>query len=170
MALSDPHHGSVTYFDHAALVAWAKERDVVVTIDRLVGTFLTEGQDVLRVWGTTEVSEDDGEALYEYVGLGSERELRQDVAFGIRQLVDIAERALSPGVNDPTTATQVLDEIHRVLRRLVQRASPSPFIADDDGVVRVVHEPQSVDSVVDLAVTEIAFCGKEGIQVPKRLA
>lgn len=169
VALRAPHHGVVTHFDHAALVAWAQERDVVVTIDRPVGEFLTEGQEVLRVWGTDEVSPEDGEALYDYVGLGSERELRQDVAFGIRQLVDIAERALSPGINDPTTATQVVDEIHRVLRRLVQRASPSPFIADGDGTVRVVHEPQSVDFLIDLAVREIALYGEGGIQVPKRL-
>ena len=87
-----------------------------MTIDRPIGQFLAEGQDMLRVWGVSELDEAARDTLYSHVGLASERQMRQDVAFGIRQLVDIAERALSPGINDPTTATQCLDELHRILR------------------------------------------------------
>ena len=108
-----------------------------MTIDRPIGQFLAEGQDMLRVWGVSELDEAARDTLYSHVGLASERQMRQDVAFGIRQLVDIAERALSPGINDPTTATQCLDELHRILRRLVGRQLPSPYIADAQGQVRV---------------------------------
>ena len=93
----------------------------------------------------------------------------QDPGFGIRQLVDIAERALSPGVNDPTTAVQAINELHRVLRTLVQRTAPSPYLVDADGAVRVVHPAPDVSSLLALAVEEIAHYGKGSVQVPRRL-
>ena len=94
--------------------------------------FLAEGQDILRVWGVSELDEAARDTLYSHVGLASERQMRQDVAFGIRQLVDIAERALSPGINDPTTATQCLDELHRILRRLVPSAERLALVCAGD--------------------------------------
>ncbi|NOK07370.1 DUF2254 domain-containing protein, partial [Myxococcus xanthus] len=75
----------------------------------------------------------------------------------------------SSGINDPTTAVQVIDELHRVLRRLVQRESPSPYIADDQGRVRVVHRPQSIEGHLALAVDEIIHYGGDSLQVPRRL-
>lgn len=162
-------HGALTFVDYDALVSFATEHDAVVTIDRPVGQFLTEGQDMLRVWGVDALDEESRQKLYTYVGLASERQMRQDVAFGIRQLVDIAERALSPGINDPTTATQCIDELHRILRRLVGRESPSPYITDAGGRVRVVHDPQSIEGHIRLAVEEIAHYGSDSVQIPARL-
>lgn len=162
-------HGRITHVDYDALVSYAREHDVVITIDRPVGQFLAEGQSLLRIWGVDSLPEEEIERLYDTVGLASERELRQDVAFGIRQLVDIATRALSSGVNDATTAVQVLDELHRVLRLLVARESPSPYIADPAGVVRIVHDPQSVEDLLELAVAEINHHGKDSLQVPTRI-
>lgn len=166
---TEKRHGRITYVDYDALVAFASKHDYVITIDRPVGYFLTEGQELLRIWGTEEVDDTSRDKLYSYIGLGAEREMWQDVAFGIRQLVDIAERALSSGVNDPTTAVQCIDELHRILHRLVQRDSPSPYIADDDGHVRVLHHPQSIDDHVRLATEEITFYSTDTLQVPHRL-
>lgn len=164
-----PRHGVIVHVDYKGLARWAAEHDAVVTVDRPVGQFIAEGQQVLGVWGVEELSEDEVRWLYSFLGLSSQREMKQDVAFGIRQLADIADRALSSGINDPTTAVQCLDELHRVLRRLVQRASPSPYIADADGQVRVVHDPQAINDLVDLAVLEIAHFGTDTMQVPQRL-
>lgn len=170
-SLEAPRHGVITHVDYGGLLRWAGERDVVVTLDRPVGQFLTEGQHMLRVWGefAGDGEPEETRELYGHIGLGPQREMRQDVAFGIRQLVDIADRALSPGVNDPTTAVQCLDELHRVLRLLVQRASPSPYIADDEGRVRVVHHPQAITDLLELAVQEIAHFGQDSVQIPPRL-
>ena len=83
-------------------------------------------------------------------------------------LVDIAERALSPGINDPTTAVQVLDELHRVLRLTVTRAD-LPAVVTQDGAVRLVHRPQRVEQLVDLALTEPLHYGRDARQVPRRV-
>lgn len=164
-----PKHGVITHVDYRGLVRWAQDHDVVVTVDRPVGQFIAEGEKVLNVWGVERLEDDDVLKVYSYLGLAEQRAMSQDVAFGIRQLADIAARALSSGINDPTTAVQCLDELHRVLRRLVQRASPSPYIADDEGQVRVIHDPQAINDLVDLAVLEIAHFGTDTIQVPQRL-
>ncbi|PZP14982.1 MAG: DUF2254 domain-containing protein [Brachybacterium faecium] len=166
---TDDRHGIITQVDYERLVELASGLDVVVLIDREVGQFLAEGQHLFRVWGTAELSEEDCARLWSAITLAHEREMRQDVGFGIRQLVDIADRALSSGINDPTTAVQVIDELHRVLRHLVRRESPSPYIADEDGRVRVVHRPQSIEGHLSLAVDEISHYGADTPQVPRRL-
>ncbi|MGM0385565.1 MAG: DUF2254 family protein, partial [Actinomycetota bacterium] len=94
--------------------------------------------------------------------------LIQDISFGLRQLVDIAERALSPGINDPTTAVQVLDEVHVLLRELAVRRTISPYIVDEDGDVRVVHQPPKFADLLDLAVDEVREYADE-VQVPRKL-
>ncbi|WP_394213944.1 DUF2254 domain-containing protein [Brachybacterium vulturis] len=166
---TEDRHGMITQVDYGRLVELARELDAVVLIDREVGQFLAEGQHLFRVWGTEQLAEADRARLWSTITLAAERQLLQDVGFGIRQLVDIAERALSPGINDPTTAVKVLDELHRVLRHLVRRESPSPYIADEDGRVRVVHRPQSIEGHLSLAVDEISLYGKDTLQIPRRL-
>lgn len=101
--------------------------------------------------------------------LGEERTLNQDPEFGIRQLVDIGVRALSPGINDPTTAVQVLDELHRILRCLVERPDPSPLLLDGEGVVRVVDEPTTFLRALDLSLDEIVDYSSESAQVRRRV-
>lgn len=76
---------------------------------------------------------------------------------------------MSPGVNDPTTASQVIDELHRILREVVQRRPPSPYLTSGDGTVRVVVPPLSATELVRFAVEELAHYGANSIQIPRRL-
>jgi uncharacterized membrane protein len=103
------------------------------------------------------------------VALGEERSMDQDVGFGLRQLVDIAARALSPGINDATTAVQVVDQLHDLLRRLVTRPLPGYRTADaHDRTVVVVPEPD-FPQYLDLAVEEIRRWGAEDPRIRDRL-
>ena len=95
--------------------------------------------------------------------------MQQDVAFGFRQLVDIGERALSPGVNDPTTAVQALDQLHVLLRRLATRPLRNGLHADDDGRLRLVTPAETFESYVELALGEIEQYGRDSAQVRARL-
>jgi len=169
VGLPAPHHGVIRHVDHVALVRWATRHDVVVSVNRSVGEFLVEGQDLLGIWGVSALDASEARRVHRFVGVGPQRQIGQDVAFGVRQLVDIADRALSPGVNDPTTAVQCVDELHRILRHLVQQASPSPYIADDQGRVRLVHHPQSIGELLRQAVAEPAHYGRQDVRVPIRL-
>lgn len=165
----DGRHGSVVHVDLDTLTGRAEDLDVVVHIQVQTGSFVVEGQPLARVWGTTALPARERDTIAAAVGLGPERVMLQDVAFGIRQLVDIAERALSPGINDPTTAGEVLNELHRLLRRLVTRTSPSPYVTDTDGAVRVVYQPQSVPMLLALALDELAHYGADSPPTLRRM-
>ena len=104
------------------------------------------------------------------VAQDTERTMEQDLAFGFRQLVDIAERALSLAVNDPTTACQALDVLHDLLRRLAVRHLPSGRLHGADGSLRLIVPQYGFADFVDLAVQEIWRYGSDAAQVPGRLS
>lgn len=133
-----------------------------------MGDVRHQGQELAVVHGA-RAGDDVLDSVRQAFGLGRERTMGQDPEFGVRQLVDIAERALSPGINDPTTAVQVLDELHRVLRVAAARPDRSPQLVDGHGVVRVLDRPTTFARMLDLAVDEIAHYGAESLQVPARI-
>lgn len=158
--------------DYRQLVRIARESRAVVQIVRQVGEYVPRGSELARIWtreGDAGSVEDLVHVVHSHFSADRERSMRHDVAFGIRQLVDIAERALSPGINDPTTATQVIDGIHSILRRAVQREAANSCVLDDDGAVRLVYRPQTVEQLVELGVVEVAHWGRGSVQVPRAL-
>ncbi|PRY58107.1 putative membrane protein [Knoellia remsis] len=166
-------HGIVERVELGAIVRAAEKAGVVVELTFRPGDVVFEDQPIARVHRGPGGGAPDVEALadavHDAITLGRTRTVAQDPQFGVRQLVDIAERALSPGINDPTTAVQVLDELHRLLRAAVQRPDVSPLILDGSGVVRVVDRPLPFADLLDLALDEIAHYGADDIQVPRRI-
>lgn len=164
-------HGAVVEVDYRELVSWAVEHDAVVEVVPRVGDFVPERAPTLRVWRRHDAPPLDERAvehLNRQVRLGTERWFTQDPAYGIRKLVDVAERALSPAINDPTTSVQALDELHRILRLTVVRAD-LPAIVRQDGEERLVHRPQRVEELIDLALAEPLHYGADSVQVPPRV-
>lgn len=160
--------GVVRSVDTERLLARAADHDLRIHVVPRVGEFVPEGGELLQVWG--QVREDLEDGLDHHVELGAERSMTGDRMYGFRQLVDIAERALSPGTNDPTTAVQAVDQIHHLLRRVVHRPFPAGVHTDDDGRIRVVVPENSWQDVLDLAVDEIAHYGEDSLQIRARLA
>ena len=111
----------------------------------------------------------DGHEVLDLIGLEDDRTMEQDPAFGFRQLVDIGERALSPAVNDPTTAVEVLNQLHDLLRRLVARPFPTGQRLDASGELRLVYPVVTWEGYVHLAVDEILFYGATSLEVMRRL-
>ena len=102
--------------------------------------------------------------------LSLERTLEQDVAYGLRLLVDIAERSLSDSpFQDPTTAVQAIDRLHDCLRQLARRPFPDGKLSDADGIVRLVVPSMDWDAYVHLAFDEIRLAGAGSPQVSRRL-
>jgi uncharacterized membrane protein len=153
--------------DEDDLVEVGRRHDCVVEIAAGVGDFLVGGATVARIHGGN--GRVPAGAVLAHVGLGPERTLHQDTAFGLRQLVDMAEKALSPAVNDPTTAVQCLDRIHDLLRRLAVRPLGSGRYVDEDGVLRLVVPQPTWEDHVRLGFDEIRQFGAGSLQVPRRL-
>lgn len=164
-------HGHIEAIGYEQLVDLSKKTGSVIVLERPIGAYVVEGQRLARAWRADE--ENDVESLISgiqgAIRLGPERSLTQDLEFGLRQLMDIYDRALSPGINDPTTAVQVINQVHRIFRELVTRTPPSPYIADDDGEVRVVHQPPRVEQMLRRIIEEGIHYGTDSVRVPRRL-
>ncbi len=163
--LNEGGPGVVTGFDADRIVAAAATAGAVVSLRAGVGDFVPAGAPLLDLHGC------DAEAcaVAGHVSFARERTMHQDAAFGMRQLVDLAAKALSPGINDPTTAVQAIDQLHDLLRRLGGRPIPPGRIADAEGCVRLVFPAMGWADFVSLAVDEIRIYGAGSLQVLRRL-
>ena len=163
-----PHSGVVSHLDEAELVASATDADVVLELSAGLGAFVPAGSVLVTIRGTGD--DIDEERITNAVVLGLDRSLDQDVGYGLRLLVDIAERSLadSPFL-DPTTAVQALDRLHDCLRQLAPRPFPSGRLVDEEGRLRVVVPVMTWDDYVRLAFEEIRLAGAGSPQVARRL-
>jgi uncharacterized membrane protein len=159
--------GVVMAFSVTDLVHLARDAGAVVKLIPQVGDFVAAGDPLFRVApGTRPVSPG---ALRGCVAVGAERTLEQDPRFALRILVDIANRALSPAVNDPTTAVMALDQITGLLLCLGRRHLDEGRALDRDGTPRVVYGTPDWSDYVVLAVSEIRHYGEGSLQVGRRL-
>lgn len=158
--------GVLTGVDEGQIVEAARASGCVIELRACVGDFVREGAPLFIVRGSWDGSGEG--ALRASVNFASMRTMVQDAAFGFRELVDIAERALSPGINDPTTAVQAIDQLHGLLGLLVLRPIPSSR-RDVDGKLAAILPRPGWSDYVALACDEIRRSGQGQIQVHRRL-
>ena len=160
--------GSIQAIDRRGMLGWATRNDCVVVLRRAPGDFVSKGSPIAEVYASA--SPPDCDLLDGMIALGIERTIEQDPAFAIRVVVDVATRALSPAVNDPTTAVQVLDHLEVLLREIGSRPlSRRAILRDDDARARVVVPTLGWADFLTLSVTEIRQFGATSIQVLRRL-
>ena len=172
VVLGNPQRpGMVTGIDNAGLVALARQHRCCIGVVPYVGDFVPFGAPLARVWfDPGHEDAPSAEQVRDHIALSRERTMGQDVAFGFRQLVDIAEKALSPGINDPTTAVQALDQIHDLLRRLAVAEYPTGYYVDEPGALRAMRPTHRWEDYLDLGLTEIRQYGAGSVQVQRRLS
>jgi uncharacterized membrane protein len=164
------YHGPprwVQAVDAARLVNVARESGAVIEMVAAVGDPVVESIPVLHVYGAGPVIDD--RLLMNGLELGEERVFEHDPAYALRLLVDIAIRALSPAVNDPTTAVQALDQIGDLLIRLSVLDLERGAYRDGDGAVRLVVPSPVWADLLRLALDEICACGATSVQVMRRM-
>lgn len=149
------------------LVALASSVDGIIEMNAAVGDSVVEGTSLLVVRGASRQLKEG--RLRRAIQTGNERTFEQDPKYAIRLLVDIAIRALSPAVNDPTTAVQALDEIEDLLHRLGTRQLEVESIRDDKGNLRLVTLLPTWDDILRLALDEIRLYGATSIQTMRRM-
>lgn len=163
-----PKSGVLVAIDRPRLVQLAAAADCVVHIVPAIGAYVSSGAPMLRITG--DASRLDRDAAAAALESGLERTLDQDVAYGFRMLVDMAERALSDSpFLDPTTAVQALDRLHDALRQLAVREFPDGRHEDNTGALRLTVPVMNWDAYVHLAFDEIRLAGATSPQVSRRL-
>lgn len=150
-----------------ALVAEARVNDCVIEFVPRVGDFIGTGEPLFALYGGS--GHVDDRKLRAAVAFGPERTMEQDPTFSFRILADIALKALSPAINDPTTAVLSIDWLHRLLRLVGRRHLHDDEVHDNTGRLRLILRTPKWDDFVHLSFTEIRHCGAGNVQVARRL-
>jgi len=164
------HRGTseiVLAVDLPTLVALAERHDGMIEFVPQVGDFVAAGDPLFVLHGGA-VAVDD-RAVQSSVAFGPERTLEQDPMFAFRIIVDIALKALSPAINDPTTAVLALDQVHRLLRMVGRRKLRGEVIVDGSGRPRLIFRTPNWEDYVQVACSEIRACGADNLQVARRM-
>ena len=151
-----------------ALVAEARKADVIIEVAPCVGDFVAENDPLFRLRGNGAAKVDE-RRLRSQVAFGRERTIEQDSTFAFRVIVDIAIKALSPAINDPTTAVIALDQLQRLLRVVGDRDLHNERILDRDGQLRVLFRTPNWTDFVQLTFSEIRHYGAGNLQVARRM-
>jgi uncharacterized membrane protein len=162
--------GAIQAMNVLGLARWARQHECLVVICHPVGDFVPAGAKLIEAYGRIGDAGHQEKRLRQMIVLGTERTIEQDPGFAIRVIVDIAERALSSAINDPTTAVQALDHLSDVLRLVgTTDLSGSQWRPDATTRVGLVIPTRSWDDYLTLAVTEIREYGCNAIQVMRRM-
>jgi len=159
--------GIVLAVDLDGLVALARHANGMIEFVPQVGDFVAADEPLFHLYGAAGTIDD--RQLRAAVALGSERTVEQDPTFAFRILVDIAIKALSPAINDPTTAVLAIDQLHRLLRKVGLRIVSREEIRDETGEPRLIFRTPNWEDFVHLTCTEIRHCGAGSIQIMRRL-
>lgn len=161
--------GYVQAVDPDALLAVSSDRDLVLKVLRRPGDFVIGGTHLVLAYPADRLDDHVSRRVRDAFILGSRRTDTQDAEFAVNQLVEVAVRALSPGINDPFTAVTCIDRLGEALAKLAEREMPSPYRTDDDGRVRVVGYPPSFADIADAALNMIRQYGRDSAAVTIRL-
>jgi uncharacterized membrane protein len=161
--------GYIRYLDIRRLLDLATSYHVKVHVVRRVGQFVPAGTALLMVYKAERLSAEHVGQLRGTFDFGSSRTMQQDIEFGVLQIVDIALKAISPAVNDPTTAISCIDHLSRLLIRFTSREMPEPFLYDLKGVARVHIRWIDLDRLLDSAFEQIRMYSKTDVAVSMRL-
>ena len=161
--------GYVQAVSDEELLKMAANRDLVVRLEAPIGAFVLAGRPLATVWPAERLDEKTCEAVQRLIVLGFERTPEQDIELGIQAISDIAVRALSPGINDPTTATLCIDRLTEILAQRGRCREPGKGRTDRGGRLRLVAAPSSFERAVGLAFDEIRHYGSQNPVIATKL-
>ncbi len=161
--------GYLQAIDGDALMALVSQEDLLLRLERRPGHYLTKGRAMVMVWPGDRVTEALMGKMNAAFVLGNQRTATQDIEFSFHQLVEIAVRALSPGINDPFTAIACVDRLESALCRLARRDMPSSQRFDSHGRLRLVAQESTFAGIVDTAFNQIRQSARSNPAVAIRM-
>jgi uncharacterized membrane protein len=169
VAIFSEASGYIRFVDTRRLVALAKHYHVTIRVLRRVGHFVPEGIPLMMVSKGNRLPPEGTAELLAAFDLGPTRTLQQDVEFGVLQIVDVALKAISPAVNDPTTAINCIDQLSRILIRFASREPLEDLLYDPPGIVRASIGSIHFERLLEAALEQIRMYSKTDVAVSLRL-
>ncbi|KGO33129.1 membrane protein [Desulfobulbus sp. Tol-SR] len=160
--------GYIEGIDTGALLEVAREHGTILRMEHGIGEFLIEGAPLLSVAEPNSMDDETTVRLNAAYSVSRQRTVETDAAFGIRQIVDIAMKALSPGINDTTTAVMCIDYLAAILVRLANRRFASPYCLDQ-GKLRIITRGPSFEGLLAEAFDQIRQNGAGNVAIMLRL-
>jgi uncharacterized membrane protein len=164
-----PRSGNVQAIDYTRLLQIAEQHGRIIKIERKVGDFVARDALLLSLMPEQKVSQELYDSLYSAFDIGTERTMFGDVLFGIRQLVDIALKAISPAVNDPTTAVNCIDYLSNILIHAAHHADVPEHYHDGEGHLRLIAPRPTFVMMLDLAFDQIRHYSRREVTITLRM-
>ena len=161
--------GYIRFIDTRRLATLAKFHHVKIRAVRRVGQFVPAGTPLLLAYKGNRLSPEGEGEIFAAFDLGPSRTLQQDVEFGVLQIVDIGLKAISPAVNDPTTAITCVDQLSRILIRFASRELPAPVLYDPPGIARASVPWIDFQGLLKSAFEQIRLYSKSDVAVSLRM-
>jgi uncharacterized membrane protein len=161
--------GYIQFIDRDALMDLAVQEDVIIRLERGPGHYVVSSYPLVLIWPGSRMTDQFMDRVNSAFALGNQRTSGQDIEFMVNQLVEIAVRALSPGINDPFTAMMCVDHLGSALCRLVRRDMLSPFLHDSQGQLRIIAPVITFSDITDAAFNQIRQYGRTSAAVTIRL-
>jgi uncharacterized membrane protein len=161
--------GYLQSVDSNILMALSRKENIILFLNFKPGGYVVKDQVISEVFSDEKISEKISKKIHKAFIIGKIRTPLQDAEFSIQQMVEIACRALSPGINDPLTAISCIDSLTSVICRMTHINFPSPYRYDEDGILRVVADSPTFGGMLDAAFNQIRYYAGGSPEVVIRL-
>jgi len=155
VSIKSPKNGYLQYIDSEALMEVVTKKNALLTLNHRPGGYLVQGLDLGVLHSNESWEKNEIEIIFDQFVIGKIKTYQQDLEFSIHQMVEIAVRALSPGVNDPYTAIACIDNLTATLCHLAQVKFPSKYRHDEEGKLRIIADVVNFEGVLDAAFNQI---------------
>jgi uncharacterized membrane protein len=167
--IKSPKSGYLQYIDNEALIEMLGESDSLLELYYRPGGHLVEGVEIGLLYLNENWEKSEFKSIFKHLMIGKTKTSQQDLEFSIYQMVEIASRALSPGVNDPFTAISCIDNLTTTMCYLAKAKFPSKYRFDSNGNLRIIADVLNFEGVLDAAFNQIRQCSIGSIAVIIRL-
>lgn len=154
-SIKSPKSGYLRYMDGGVLMKLVVKHDSLLQLHHRPGSFLVKGSEVGLLYSNSALEEETLESLTDQFIIGETRSAQQDLEFSFHQMVEVAARALSPGVNDPYTAMACIDHLSATMCYLAEAQFPSKYRFDEEGDLRVITDILTFEGILDVAFNQI---------------
>lgn len=161
--------GYLQFIDSEVLSTLAAKADLLLELKIRPGDYIVANQPIILVWPKEQITDELIDKIKSVFTQGNQRTPRQDIESTLNQLVEIAVRALSPGINDPFTAITCIDYLGSALCRLAQREMPSSYTYDEHNQLRVIAPAITFSMIIDTSFDQIRHYGRSSASVTIRL-
>lgn len=169
IVLTSEQSGYIQLFDPDSVLHTAAEGELLIRAAYIVGDYVLEDAPLVEIWSDQALTEEQKNTIRRAFILGRERSFTQDVRFGLRQLSDIALRAISPAVNDPTTTINAIDSLASLLSQLMKHGRIIPYRCDDSGRLRLIFPDLTFADLLEEAYMQIVHYGLHDYMIFSRL-